>query len=258
MRFHKIQLFDHDFLVDPDDALGLTQNEFYEPYESTLIHDAILSIPHSRKQAIDIGAHIGYYSVLLASYSAHVDAFEPNPLNYAFLQINAQPYKELIQPLPFLVTSQEIERKHDSDESPIYLTLSPVNSGDDTQFPFDTYDRPKVRVQDAVSLDTFFLEDETFDFIKLDIQGGELNALRGMNRIIRNSPNLKMAIEFFPDALRASGECPEELLYMLFGLGFKVFEIKEQDWRLEQVTSTEICVRDDLRRGYTNLWAERG
>lgn len=245
MRYRQIKLFGRDFLLDPDDSLDLAQNLCYEPFQTQLVQ----SVLNEHSYALDIGAHIGYYSAAMASVGASVDAYEPNPLNFAFLEINAQPYGEKIYTNPYLVTSKELE---DSD---IYLTLSPVNSGDDTQFPFDAYDRPKIKVT-GIAVDSDWYP-HPIDFIKMDIQGGELKALQGMDGLLAHKRPMKMAIEFFPDALRAAADDPKEMLIFLWSHNFRLFEIRENEKRLVPIDSPKIVERDDLQRGYTNIFAVR-
>lgn len=52
---------------------------------------------------------------------------------------------------------------------------------------------------ETVPLDEFFGgKTQLIDVIKMDVEGAEMLALLGMDRIIRENQNLKMFIEFFP------------------------------------------------------------
>jgi len=53
------------------------------------------------------------------------------------------------------------------------------------------------------------------DFIKMDIEGGEFRALRGMTEVIGNSPSLKMMVEVLPDVLEKSGSSVDEYVSLL-------------------------------------------
>ena len=235
MRYHKITLFGKPFLLDPLDSLDLAKWGTYEPYESSLVREAVKG-----KRCFDIGAHIGYTTRLMLDAGAtSVVAFEPNP--FKFVGDNRA----------------HLHRTAVSDfHGYIDLALSPVNSGDDTIYPFDDYERVKINTfVTAIDMMDFWDDPE---FVKMDIQGGELRALKGMTKFLSKNTPLTMAIEYYPDALRAAGDNPPDMLTMLWEKGFKVWEIREgKDGRLEEIGDVGWCKREDLRKGYTNLWCVR-
>ncbi len=255
MRYRKIELFNRPFLLDPDDSLDLEKWGTYEPYELSLITDNLLStkngISPQYKTAVDIGAHIGYVSRAMAETGARVISFEPNPINYAFLECNAQLGGGSIFPHKQALSDNDI---------PIQICMSPVNSGDDTLYPFDDYDRAKIYVK-PTTFDEFFKDVFTRMpvFVKIDVQGSELKVLRGMKKLLSVDSPTTMAIEFWQEALRAAGDVPQDLMGFLWEHGFKMWEIKESstDGRLEPVTDLGFCDREDLLKGYCNLWAVR-
>ena len=73
--------------IDQDDSMGLALNGEYEPVETKLI----LELVKPGAAILDIGANIGYYSLLFAKLigpSVQVYAFEPDPYSYDLLQQN--------------------------------------------------------------------------------------------------------------------------------------------------------------------------
>lgn len=239
MRFQQIELFGKPFLVDPDDSLNLVKWGTYEPDETRLVQ----SVLGEGKRAVDIGAHIGYYSCAMASTGASVIAYEPNPFNYAFLRYNTSHYDNAYA-----------SRMGLSDQEGYYkLYLSPINSGDDTLYPFDDLARIDITVPFKV------LDDEILstDLLKIDVQGSELKVLRGMSNLLKSGAPLIMAIEFFPDALRAAGDNPVDMLTLLWQHNFRLQEIHEGQNRLSDIDSPSFADREDLKHGYTNLWCVR-
>ena len=237
-RYQVTTLFGRPFLTDPDDTLDLLKWGTYEPDESALIRGVL----DKKSFALDIGAHIGYYTSLMLDTGARVAAFEPNPLNYAFLSYNckgdASLYKTAL-----------------SDHyGEIDMHLSPVNSGDDTLYPFDDSDRVKVKVHCA-ELDTIDLLGEP-TFIKMDIQGGEYRALLGMNETLSRGKVKHMAIEFYPEALRAADSDPAEMLRFLWNHGFALYEVHEGHGTMDGI-NIGILSRPDMQNGYINLWCVR-
>lgn len=244
MRYQQIELFGKPFLVDPDDSLGLVKWGEYEPFESQIIRNAL----HPESYFVDVGAHIGYYSCLARSCGARVTAYEPNPLNSAFLAINLSQYGWHSYGIRGSALSDE-----DGDKQ---LFLSPTNSGDDTLYPFDDLQRASIMITTSRLDDSVWMEYP--DLIKIDIQGGEIKALRGMERVLSKKQVKTLAVEFFPDALRAAGDNPIDMLTILRGHGFTLWEIREGEKRLDEIGDAQsFCDRADLQRGYTNIWAVR-
>jgi hypothetical protein len=86
---------------------------------------------------------------------------------------------------------------------------------------------------ECVALDDFFPDDDHFDVIKMDIEGAELTALRGMQRILSNKTRrITMFVECNPTALRAAGSSADKLIEVLKSLGFTIHLIDEKYERL--------------------------
>jgi hypothetical protein len=58
---------------------------------------------------------------------------------------------------------------------------------------------------DIVALDDYFKPGQRVDLIKMDIQGYELHALRGTNRVLADNPAAKLLLEFWPYGLEQAG-----------------------------------------------------
>jgi hypothetical protein len=65
------------------------------------------------------------------------------------------------------------------------------------------------------------------DVVKLDVEGGEIRALRGMDETIGRSPKLTMFVECHPDALASAHGSAELLFAELARLGFRLQVIDE-------------------------------
>ena len=86
--------------------------------------------------------------------------------------------------------------------------------------------RPPVEV-DVASLDSL-MPGLRPDFIKVDVQGWELEVLRGMEGTLRAAENVGVFLEICPKWLRRAGESPEEIYRFVRGLGFRFFSCS--DW----------------------------
>jgi len=81
----------------------------------------------------------------------------------------------------------------------------------------------------TVSLDNFLKSyTNIVDFVKMDIEGSELLALKGMQNIIKNNNKIKVLMEFNPKCLLKMNCKPAQIIEMIFNyFNFKVFVIDE-------------------------------
>lgn len=59
----------------------------------------------------------------------------------------------------------------------------------------------------------------------MDIQGGEMLALKGMKNIINKTNEMTLFTEFWPAALSLNNEFPNEFLQLLRDLNFEIYDI---------------------------------
>ena len=67
----------------------IREEGFWEPHETSLI----LELLQPGDTFLDVGANIGYFSILAAAAvgdAGHVIAYEPDPENYRLLQTNVE------------------------------------------------------------------------------------------------------------------------------------------------------------------------
>ncbi|HZR98338.1 MAG TPA: FkbM family methyltransferase [Chloroflexota bacterium] len=231
--------------LDPHDDLNLSAVGVFERPITRLVVRTV----RPGMRALDIGAHIGYYTLLLAKQvgpTGHVTAFEPSPQNHALLWNNVQANK-LHQ-----VTVRQAAVADQSGTMRLYLA---ANTGDNRLY--DSHDgRTAVEVA-TVALDDLLADDVPVDFIKMDIQGSEWKAFCGMRRLLQRQ-SVKLVTEFWPHGLRLNGADPAEYLHALEELGFRLHRIHE-DGRPEPVASAAVLAEDDSRRDVfsTDLYCVR-
>jgi hypothetical protein len=60
------------------------------------------------------------------------------------------------------------------------------------------------------------------DFVKLDVQGAEEGAMRGMEHVLARSPNVTIAVEYWPYGMARFGSDVREVLPYYRSLGYGV------------------------------------
>jgi FkbM family methyltransferase len=145
---------------------------------------------------LDIGANIGFYTSLLSEWvgsTGHVYAFEPEPTNFKHLSAKMDDRKNVT-----LVPKAVSDRSEN-----LLIYTSPNLNVDHRTYKVANYELA-IPVQ-AVSIDDYVGGRFRVDFIKMDIQGYELSALRGMEKTIAANPALVIFSEFWPYGLRQAG-----------------------------------------------------
>lgn len=169
---------------------------------------------------LDIGANIGYFTMLSASLvgaAGSVMAIEPNAANAKLLEasrrINAFDNVVVVQ----AAAGREIGLLVLNTSHSNGTTASP--SGD-LKSLMDSITVPCFKIDD-------FINGKNIDFVKIDVEGAEYNALLGASDMIaRCHPTI--ASEFSPDLMPGiSGvDGPQYLQFLLsFGYNISVIEI---------------------------------
>lgn len=150
---------------------------------------------------IEIGANIGYYTTLLASIvgkNGKVYSYEANKqvFDLAVLSLRMNELQRDGVFLKNLAVSDhtgtiELVCKTDKD-----LFSGEVNLGaTHLKFPSEKTHEQTISVQ-SVTLDEDLSDVKNVDWLRMDIEGSEILALKGAKRIIESSPNLKIVMEW--------------------------------------------------------------
>jgi FkbM family methyltransferase len=200
---------------------------------------------------LDIGANIGFYTVLFAKWCApggRVIAFEPDKDNLLFLRKNVE--ENALANVTVLASAV-------SDVvGSATLFQHPTNKGDHRLYAVEGARTEEVQVE-TVDRALARLGIDRVDIVKIDIQGLEMKALRGMKETISRSAGLKILTEFFPEGLRAAGDDPARMINQLKAWGFEIANLNERTDKLESVKDPDGFVRSFSPRAYTNLLCSR-
>jgi hypothetical protein len=93
-------------------------------------------------------------------------------------------------------------------------------------------------------------------FVKVDVQGYELEVCRGMVGLLEDHAGLAVAVEYAPSAMRAQGFEAADLLALFASRGFAA-HLLEQDGRLLPAGVADLA-RAVGQRGYVDVVFTRG
>lgn len=173
---------------------------------------------HPGSRVLDVGAHAGLYSVFAAALvgsDGEIHAFEIEQHSYDTLERNAQKYPAIKAHHKAVWDTDTQISVMVSEENPGMNWVSPHNHAEQSAMNDIAHTVP------AVALDSYLPQDFTVDFVKLDVEGAEFHALRGMEQILRRSGQVGMVIEFVKEHLERQKSSPRDVVEFLESCGFR-------------------------------------
>jgi FkbM family methyltransferase len=199
---------------------------------------------------LDIGASIGLYTLIAAKFADKVYSFEPDPVTFLNLKKNIEGN---------LYQNVTLVNKAVSNNNGKSKFFSPSNkTSRDGNYLVSNYENvaEKCIIVDQVALDDFFKDKiNKIDVIKMDIEGTEFEALKGMKKLFIDNKELKMFFEFSPYALTRQGVDISLFLDLLSDLNFCLYYIDEFNKRKTPVSREWLLsFAENKKRGrYINL-----
>jgi FkbM family methyltransferase len=166
---------------------------------------------------LDIGSNIGFYSQLLSDLvgsTGKVHCFEPDRNNFARLQ-------EALRGRTNVVLNNAAVSDTGGE-----LTLYTSHRTYAPEQYESSYTVPAIRIDDYLPAPA------TVNFIKMDIQGAEYLALKGMELLLQRSQRTAMIFELAPDFLfECSKVTDTQLLQLLQCQGMEISQFTETGLR---------------------------
>ena len=230
-------------LIDTSDSYGidvLKRGKIESPED-----EFIKKILKPNSVVIDIGAHWGGFSILfgkLVGEGGKVYSFEAAKRNFKLLKWNIyiNHLKGIVEPFNLAAGNENTSVK---------LKIAKTSSGHNSILRKDLSAEMEEEVQ-QVRLDDF-LKLPKVDFVKIDIEGYEYYALKGMENLIKNN-QLWLFIEFSPKFM--GDELTQKLYEFLkqhFDKPFVAYKkrISQMDWKEALKLATE--------KGQINMFLRR-
>jgi FkbM family methyltransferase len=240
--------YDMRFVLYPwelDAVDELLSKSFYKPD-----FRAISKLLNPGNTAVDVGANVGAHSIMMGrrvGKGGRVIAFEPIPATASLMRENlalnrmenVQLFEAAISDTQGSIEMNVFDQRYsawNSRGSTIFDGIAPVET---VRVPAESLDE-KMRVC-AV---------ERITFLKIDVEGYELEALRGATRILAAGAVDYLCFEVSQIPLKASGHEAGEVFELLASLDYRCYRFDEDSDRF-------IGPFEDSNDFYMNFYASR-
>jgi FkbM family methyltransferase len=167
-NFPQLAIYSYDYI-----GITIAIDGVYEIRELDLIKSFLEEYHPNALEGVclDIGANIGNHSVYFSKLFNKVRSFEPNPYPFKLLRINTENYKN-IHISNFGLSDQRCSATFFTSKSNIGGSSLHNESGDEIQVQLEI-------------LDELNFNKENISFIKIDVEGNELQVLKGGEGIFK-------------------------------------------------------------------------
>ena len=231
----------------------ITNNDYEEP---TRI--AIENILKEGDVFLDLGSHIGFLTLIAArcvGASGKVYAFEPTINTFKKLKKNIlENNYENIVTIENMAVTDKCEK--------LYLRLFGASS-ECNSIIYDIYDNKiisdNMQLIDAVSVDYYAIlkNINKIDLVKMDIEGCEYRAIRGMESTIFKNKSLKIIFEFNKGVISKTGGDGMEIFNLLDLYGYKKYTILSRKNIIIKYPEDFKILQKIAKRDNVNILAER-
>lgn len=201
-----------------------------------------LLIPGGR--FVDVGANLGLFSVVASrrvGTAGRVWAIEPTPSTIAALKVTLQ-----LNGVDKIVTLLECAAGAEKGEAKLHIGRT---CGHNSILPLD--DAKDMVDVPVVALDTL-LSGERVDVIKIDVEGWEMNVLKGLENTLRANPQISVILEFGPSHLKRANYGITEWLDELRKFDMDLYEIDEWSGALNPLRATGLEIVESINLLMTN------
>lgn len=190
----------------------------------TWIEDVLMPLVKPGMRVLDVGANVGYYTLRMADAVGplgHVFAFEANPSLFRLLQksVSVNGYDDRVR----LHCNAAFDAAGE-----VTLAVDPAFSGGGhLTSGVAAQVREEVHTVPAVTIDSMIPPGVTIDIAKIDVEGAEVQALGGMQRILAESRSIALVFEFDTDRVARAVD-PRQFLERLAADGFTLASLEHQ------------------------------
>ncbi len=182
----------------------------------------IIQLVKDCRTVLDIGGNIGQMALLFAQYAQRVHTFEPVPakadrLDYN-IKINGLEHKIYLHSAALSDSIGTIQFYLPTEDNGGIGSIVGANTGE-----------VNVLSVNSDTTDHFILENNVtnIDLIKMDIEGGELFALRGMTGLLGSSNKPIVIMEMTRKMMDAAGYTSTDMLTIMENCGYSCYKFSK-------------------------------
>lgn len=226
-----IEINGYKMYLDKIDIGKISVFDEYEPFETEVIKNKI----KERMNVLNIGAHIGYYTLLVSKIigdNGRVFAFEPDIRNLEILKKNI-----ILNKLKnIIIVSKAVSDKEGKQK--FYLSSFGSNLH---SLIYNAFNKPDKEIEiDVIKLDNYFKNYKgRIDFIIMDIEGAEGKVIKGMSNLLKKNKDIIIVTELIPHLLENSGTSFKYVINYLIKRGFKAYALNEKNKKIEPLTDID-------------------
>jgi len=260
-----MQWFDFLFLSNEVEVHGhkMYLTKGYEEYSTKGIYGildtyAVESLLQPGDYAIDIGASIGYFTLIFArsvGKDGLVIAFEPKKDRFEILKknVNVNHYENVKLENKAILTKDTKSSFFSRDDGRSGLRF--ISNSDKPINYLDTHKHTTPIQVSTIDLDEYLKNLDILDnisFVKIDVDGPELFVLQSSKSLLQND-NLKILIEWDKVSAKWSGCNPVAIIDMLINNNFKIFYPNYRENKFFQISKDELLAKPDILDETINL-----
>lgn len=231
--------------LDKGDSLGLSILGVNDETLTSFIKKEI----GKDKVLIDIGAHIGYFTLIfseLVGSKGTVIAFEPSKENFEILKknITLNNYKNVhLENLAVSDSTGSVMFSLSKDSQTNKISDKNVKNG---------YSVKCVKLDDYLAAKKMKV-----DYVKIDVEGAERKVIDGMVKTLEMNKNIKLILEFCPKQLREFKSSPGELLALLEEGGFNFYDVSNRKKTVTRMSKNKLLKEYSKGSYVTNIFCTR-
>ena len=217
--FHRLQPIpgaEYRVAIDPDDSdpVGLAIVAGFHEFSPSQLF--LFGLLRENDRVVDLGAHVGTFALGAAALGCDVVAVEAAPRNVRLLEAGI---RENGLGRVRVVSAAVSDRPG---------VLRFVANGPFGQVCGDDYPGPSIDVP-AVTLDGLLAEVgwDRIDFVKIDVEGAEIAAFRGMSEILGRKDAPTIVYESNGHILESRGLSSTHLISMLETFGYRSYAVEK-------------------------------
>lgn len=228
------------FICDLSDEIAreVCLTGYYEPPVTRLMQRRL----HAGGAMVDVGANWGYFSLLAAAAvgtAGHVIALEPDPRQFQALdsniKLNGFAHVTAIRQAAAATAGRAVLVGYSDDAA--NRGVSRLGDG----FP----DRPSFEVECA-TVDGVTTRPRV-DAIKVDVEGAEIDVLRGMSDGLARHKYRSIFLELHPEQLADRGESADACLRLLLDAGYRGWTIDQSPRSYRRAVDPNLGAREILQ-----------